>query len=182
MDVLGVKTSYLKLSRTPAGIVEKIRRQRSAVWFWIFDSYSDAHFSTSHTGKTHCFVETQTGNTCTESALCVGKHENKCQASCPFHQHRLQTVLSQFAISPAESCLLTFDIQQSAAQKNQGRYPTRTQQLEKHVSVSLYCHRRYITKWSFCAKHDQTICTTDWTQVASKCTILTCIWRCVVDP
>lgn len=83
MDVLGVKASYLNLSGTPGGIVEKIRRQPGSVWFRIFESYGNAHSSTSHRRKTRCLAK-KTGSTCTEAArLCAGEHENKMPGQLP---------------------------------------------------------------------------------------------------
>lgn len=135
MDVLGAKASYLNLSGTLGGIVEKIRRQHGGVWFWIFDSYSNAHFSTSHRGKTHCLVRRRETHARSRLVCVRGDMKTKCQASCPF-QHRLQTVLSQFTNSPFVSCLLIFE-QQKKGSNNQRR-------------VSFHCRGRYITNWCVC--------------------------------
>ena len=73
MDVLGVKASHLNLSGAPGGIVEKIRRQHSGVWFLILLKATAMLISPHHTGGKHiALAERQEAHAHESACVCAG--------------------------------------------------------------------------------------------------------------
>lgn len=142
MDVLGVKASYLNLSGTPGGIVEKIWRQHGSVWLGIFDSYSNAHFSTSHTGKTHCFANDE--KHMHTSQLC--EHRKTWKQNARPAAHFNNTIYRQYCLNSPTLYLRTA---YSYLIPN-GRQCKETRRRNNRHRVFLHCRSRYIINWCPC--------------------------------
>lgn len=163
MDVLGVKASHLNLSGAPGGIVEKIRRQHSSVWFLNLLKATAMLISPHHTGGKHIALAGRQEAHAHESArVCVqGVGENRMPGRLPISTPSTDSSVSIHQLSVWE--LPTRIWYQTEERKKQ---PART-----IFALSQQKNHKLVCLWR-----------TEWTEAVRGNRVFTCIWRRVADP